>query len=270
MKIALQPLAISSYLRPKKGSMTALHDIKSALRKVARIGYDGIELATPAAFGSPEAYKDFLDEIGLEVPTCGGTNYTAMRESDFADKIRECHILGSRNVMVSNVDPVVLGNLDELNSFIAALNRAGRILKDAGIHLSFHNHAIDLARVGGVTQLQRIVEGTDPEAVYFELDTHWLTAGGAHVVSWIRALKGREWIIHFKDYAIDEYSDTTFLECTHKLFAEVGQGNIHWPGVLEACREAGIAWCAVEQDVCRRPRFESIAMSHDYLRGLGV
>jgi len=270
MKIALQPLAISSYLRPKKGAMTELNDIKSALLKVAKIGYDGIELATPAAFGSTEAYKDYLDEIGLEVPTCGGANYTMLRESDFADKIRECHILGAKNIMVSNVDPVVLGNLDELNSFIAALNRAGRILKDEGIHLSFHNHALDLARVGGITQLQRIVDGTDPETVFFELDTHWLTAGGAHVISWIRALQGREWIVHFKDYVIDEYSDTTFLECTHKLFAEIGQGSINWPGVIAACRDVGIQWCAVEQDVCRRPGFESIKISHDYLRSLGV
>ena len=64
------------------------------------------------------------------------------------------------------------------------------------------------------------LENTDPRYVFFQLDTHWVQSGGGHVVSWIYKAKGRMKVVHFKDYLIDRYSDTSFLECTHRLYAE--------------------------------------------------
>jgi len=51
--------------------------------------------------------------------------------------------------------------------------------------------------------------------------------------------------------------------------AEVGEGNLDWPDILAAAREAGTEWYIVEQDTCQRDPFESLAISLRNLRDMG-
>jgi len=250
-------------------ALAAKEGIKTLLRRVKKAGYEGIEMGTPPGFSHCE-YKEFMDEISLTVVSAKGLRYPELEGEDFSAVIEECRALGAKNVMVSNMPNVVLGNPYELDRFISNLNKAGKALSDAGIYLSYHNHAVDFSKVGGKTILEQIFDGTDKSCVYFEPDTHWLQAGGAHVITWLKKLKGRMYIVHFKDYGIDQYSDHVFLEGTHKLFMEVGEGNLNWPGIIAECLEQGIEWCAVEQDTTQRPPFESIGLSVKNLRGFGL
>jgi len=55
-----------------------------------------------------------------------------------------------------------------------------------------------------------------------------------------------------------------------QLFSEVGEGNMNWPSILEACREAGTRWYIVEQDRCQRDPFESLAISFRNLGEMGL
>jgi sugar phosphate isomerase/epimerase len=268
MKIALAPMALAQY-RTSPTSLGYKNDVRTMWTRVKQIGYEGIESMTPAGY-TTEEYKALLDEIGLTVVTGGGLRYPDLAGEDFSKKITECKILGAKNVMVSNMPNVVLGNADELKKFIKKLNRAGKALRDEGIHLSYHNHAIDFSKINGCTILQQIFEGTDERYVSFEPDTHWIQAGGGHVISWLKKFKGRMYIVHFKDYGIDQYSDHTFLECTHKLFLEIGEGNLNWPGIIKECLDQNIAWCAVEQDRVQRPGYEAIALSLKNLKGFGL
>ena len=267
MKIALAPIALRQY-RGRPGSPPSPADkpgVKTLLLRVKKAGYDGIEMGTPSGFTHCE-YKEYMDEIGLTVVSATGLRYPALEGEDFSATIEECKALGAKNVMVSNMPNVVLGNPYELRRFIANLNRAGKALSEAGIRLSYHNHAVDFSKINGKTILEQIFEGTDARYVYFEPDTHWIQAGGGHVITWLKKLKGRIYIVHFKDYGIDPYSDHMFVEGTHKLFKEVGEGNLNWPGIIAECKAQGIEWCAVEQDETQRPAYEAIALSVENLR----
>ena len=268
MKIALAPIALRSYFtRPTE--LTFKNDIKSMLTRVRQIGYEAIEMGTPQGF-SPEEFKALVDEVGIKILSIGRVDYQSLLAGNVDAKIKEGKILGGTNLMIGSMDPLVLGNQNELNKFIRGLNKSGKALKEAGIHLSYHNHAVDFSKINGKTIFEQLVEGTDPNYVFFEPDTHWLQAGGAHVITWLKRLKGRMHVVHFKDYAIDQYSDHTFLECTHKLFAEIGEGNLNWPGIIKECLDQNIEWCSVEQDVCQRPPFESLAISYKNLKAFGV
>jgi sugar phosphate isomerase/epimerase len=55
-----------------------------------------------------------------------------------------------------------------------------------------------------------------------------------------------------------------------QIMAEVGEGNLNWPAILDACREANVEWYAVEQDHCQRDPFESLAISYRNLSGMGL
>ena len=69
------------------------------------------------------------------------------------------------------------------------------------------------------------------------------------------------YIVHLKDMAMNG---------SEQLFAEVGEGNLEWPEILEACREAEIEWYLVEQDVCQREPMESLGISLKNLRAMAM
>jgi sugar phosphate isomerase/epimerase len=55
-----------------------------------------------------------------------------------------------------------------------------------------------------------------------------------------------------------------------QTMAEVGEGNLNWSTILPACRAAGVQWYAVEQDVCQRDPFESLKISYNNLKAMGL
>ena len=268
MKIALARITLTPYFT-KPSDITYKNDIQTILNRVRKTGYEGIEMGTPEGFTNEE-YRAAADEAGIKVLTAGRLEYSVLMGNDYSAKIRECRVLGAPHVMVPNMDRLVLGNPDELKKFIRSLNRAGKAFRDEGLRLSYHNHAVDFTKINGRTIFEQIIEGTDPDNVFIEPDTFWIQAGGGHVITWLKRLKGRIFVVHFKDYAIDQYSDHTFLECTHRLFAEVGEGNLNWPGIIKECLEQKIEWCSVEQDLTQRPAYESIAISYKNLKAFGV
>jgi Sugar phosphate isomerases/epimerases len=270
MKIALQAYTLRDYRSYKPGALGAKEEIKTLLWRVAKAGYEGIEMGTPVGY-THEEYKALLDEFGLQCITARGVNYPSLDRAEINAAIEECKALGAKNTM-AGMGNIMLGNTDEITKYIKFLNELGKILmEEAGIHLSYHNHAIEFSKVNGVTTMQRLIEETDERYVFFEPDTHWIQAGGGHVISWLKKLAGRMYVVHFKDYAIDQYSDHEFLECTHRQFAEIGEGNMNWPGIITECKAQNIKWCVVEQDlVPNRPVYEAIALSVKNLRAFGV
>jgi sugar phosphate isomerase/epimerase len=151
MKIALAPISLRSY-RGNPAGLGFKEGIKTMLRRVKDIGYDGIEMGAPSGF-SVQEYKEYMDEIGLEI-TSAGTPGILDRE-DLTEVINNCKILNAKNIMISAPPPIVLGNPYELEQFIKKLNRVGKELIAEGIHLSYHNHAIDFAKI--------MVQGNHPQ-----------------------------------------------------------------------------------------------------------
>ena len=43
-----------------------------------------------------------------------------------------------------------------------------------------------------------------------------------------------------------------------------------WKPIFEACEYAGVDWYIIEQDVCRRPPMESVAISISNMRARGL
>jgi len=57
-------------------------------------------------------------------------------------------------------------------------------------------------------------------------------------------------------------------DAPEKAFAEVGSGVIPWKEAFAARQNAGMRYFFVEQDVCKRPPLESIAISYKYLQSI--
>ena len=86
--------------------------------------------------------------------------------------------------------------------------------------------------------------------------------GGADPAAWLRRLSGRVPSIHVKDMTINAKRE-------HKM-CEVGAGNLNWPEILKAAKEAGVEHYIVERDAGDLDPFESLAISLRNLKSWGL
>jgi sugar phosphate isomerase/epimerase len=170
------------------------------------------------------------------------------------------------------MDARVLGNYDELKLFIGHLNRAGKqLMEEGGIHLSYHNHAVDFSKINGETILQQIVDGTDERFVFFEPDTHWLQAGGVDVLAWLEKCKGRMQYLHVKDYRVGSINYDTVVETHDKRFSQIGGGNLPWQEIVDTALACGVKAFIVEQDdTYGQDPYECVAQSYATLKACGL
>ncbi len=121
----------------------------------------------------------------------------------------------------------------------------------------------EFAKAGGKTWLEIIYDKTDPKNLQAELDTYWVQAGGGDPAEWIRKYAGRLSVLHIKDMII--------ASGDQQRFAEIGEGNLNWPAILAAAKDAGVEWYCVEQDDCYdSDPFDALKISLENLHQMGL
>lgn len=132
------------------------------------------------------------------------------------------------------------------------LNYYGKLLKEQGLKLYYHNHHFEFEKYHGKTGFELLTENTDPEYVGFELDVHWISRAGQNPVDWINRLSNRVDLVHLKDYRIyfpdGEPSPDIFHREQCIQFAEIGEGNLDMKSIIEASLKAGAIYLPIEQD----------------------
>ena len=156
--------------------------------------------------------------------------------------------------------------VDKWTAFIDRFNKVAATLREGGIHYGYHNHSHEWIRLGDPLTTPRpidlLLEKLAPE-VPFELDTYWVAHAGGDPAAWIKKVAGRIPCIHLKDMLIG-------LNPRQPIMAEIGVGNLDWPSILGACKDAGVKHYIVEQDHCWRDPFDSLATSLKNLQAMGL
>lgn len=228
-------------------------DFRGTLRKVASLGFQGVELAGYGGIPVGEL-KELLDELGLKVAACHVP--LAVIESNLAEVIQEQIVLESKFLVCPYLLPEKRTEAD-YQSLITFLNKAGAKCQKAGISLCYHNHDFELDNLqDGRTALDTIMQETDVSFVFAEPDVYWLSKREYDPAKWIDTFRERTKLVHLKDMTKDEEG----------FFAEVGTGAIDFQSILKQGNEADIQWWIIEQDATRRTPFESIEISLNNLR----
>lgn len=154
------------------------------------------------------------------------------------------------------------------------LNYYGKLLKEQGLKLYYHNHHFEFEKYHGKTGFELLTENTDPEYVGFELDVHWISRAGQNPVDWINRLSNRVDLVHLKDYRIyfpdGEPSPDIFHREQCIQFAEIGEGNLDMKSIIEASLKAGAIYLPIEQDqTYGRDPFDCVRTSVKNLKELG-
>lgn len=232
-------------------------DITATMKKVAAIGYRAVQLSALGPM-DPVELRKVCDGEGLKV-CATHIAYAQMRDEPQA-VIDLHHTYGCPYAGIGGL-PAEYRNAEGYPRFAAEASQVARRLAQGGIRFVYHNHSFELERFGNRTGLAILYEESDPRHFLSELDTYWLQHGGASPAAWLRKLKGRAPCLHLKDMT---------NKGGQQLMAEVGEGNLDWPDILAAAREAGTEWYIVEQDTCQRDPFESLAISLRNLRQMGI
>jgi sugar phosphate isomerase/epimerase len=237
-------------------------DFATSMTKLRAIGYTAVQLDLEHHPDLPAGnIKHICDDVGLGI--CIAHFDYDLFLNDLAAVVERHKIWDCPNTaIVAMPDRYHVAGEDGYRRFAAEATQVGERLAAAGIILSYHNHSFEFVRFGKQTGLEIIFAESDPRYLKAEIDTYWVQHGGSDPAFWIRRVKDRMPVVHFKDMAI--------LPDNTQAFAEVGEGNLNWPAILDACEVAGVQWAVVEQDVCQHDPFESLRMSYANLAALGL
>ncbi|MBK7628394.1 MAG: TIM barrel protein [Bacteroidales bacterium] len=211
-------------------------DWKSVLKTVASYGYTEIE--TGEYLGeSAESFLMYLKEIGMSLPV-GGFEFRASEE-----ELKKSMIyLKSLKVKYAVVYwPWYTGGpfkLEDCKKSAERLNYLGKVCKENGLTLIWHNHDKEFAAMETGLPFDYLMKNTDSDLVKCELDLYWVKKGGADPLSVMRQYPGRFPVLHVKDMAPGQKMD---FECP-------GSGIIDFPSLFIEAEKQGIQHFFVERD----------------------
>jgi len=237
-----------------------IEDVAETLKKVAEIGYTAIQIS---AFG-PVDPKDVAKAVQDNALTVAATHtgWEAFR-NDLDAVIETQKLWGCRHPAIGGL-PGEYRSRDGIKRFLDELAPIAERLAAEGMDFSYHNHNHELAKYDcEKTWLETLYDQADPNVLKAEIDTYWIQAGGGDPAWWLRKCAGRIPVIHVKDMCVTAEREVRM--------AEIGEGNLNWPAIVEAGEAGGVEYYLVEQDrTYERDPFESLAISYRNMKAMGL
>ena len=241
-----------------RGDMNA--DAEGTLRQLGEMGYSFVETAGYANglfYGmEPETFSDMVKDSGMEfisshlsrgLPT--DDNYEETMQ--WWETAIDAHKRGGAGyLIVPSLPRSAFESSDALRQWTDYFNTIGRMCNDRGVSFGFHNHAVEFtAQVDGQVAYDFMLENTDPDLVFFQLDLYWIVEGGRDAVEYFNDYPGRFLMYHVKDVE------------------EVGaSGKMDFRPAFENADVAGMRYVIVEVEQYNYEPLESVSISLDYLQ----
>jgi sugar phosphate isomerase/epimerase len=239
-----------------RGDMNA--DPEGTLRELGEMGYSFVEAAgysNGMLYGmEPETFTSLVEasgmefvssHIGLELPQEDGWD-EAMQWWETAI---DAHARAGAGYVVQPFMPSsAFESLDILRDWAGYFNAIGELARARGLRFGFHNHAIEFTQVEGQVAYDFLLENTDPDLVFFQIDLYWIEEGGKDAIDYFNRYPGRFLMYHVKDRE------------------EVGaSGEMDFRPAFENADVAGLRYVIVEVEQYNYEPLESVRISLDYL-----
>jgi sugar phosphate isomerase/epimerase len=236
------------------------NDFDAAIKKTGEAGYTAIEAASydnGKFYGkTPAEFKAAVEAAGLKVLSSHTTKALSekeLRTKDFSeslvwwDEAIEAHLAAGMKYVVApwmNVPKT----LADLQTYCDYYNTIGKKCKEKGLSFGYHNHAHEYTKIEDVLMYDYMLENTNPEWVFFQMDVYWTVMGRQSPVEYFQKYPGRFTLLHIKD---------------HK---ELGQsGMVGFDAIFKNTDVAGTKYLIVEVEQYNYTPVESVKLSLDYL-----
>lgn len=258
--IGLQMYTLRNQMAEAKTALEVYQKVKAA-------GYDTVQPKITHGM-TPAQLAAVLKDAGLRAVSFNGAAFGGVLGILANPKaaIEGAHALGVEILDIPTLFAEYRDSEEGYRQFGKALENCGKLVAGEGLRISYHPHALEFHKFpSGARGIDAMADASDPALVHFCLDCHWMQAGGVDQVGYIKKLKGRQTMIHFKDYGIGLGTGRDVGQVI-KTFEAIGEGNIDWKPIVAACREVGIRDYIVEQDYQPRDAYDCIASSARYMR----
>jgi sugar phosphate isomerase/epimerase len=223
-------------------------DLEGTLRALHEIGYRRVEHAGFVG-RTVEEFKAALDAAGLWASSGHVPIPQPFDPAAWSASLEDAKTLGSRFIVhpffgINFATGEVVRTTAPWRAFARDLNRAGRMARDAGLKLGYHNHNWEFFRLTdnpSRTAYDVLTDATDPDLVHLEMDLFWVTRGARDPVDLIGQNKGRVLQFHVKD--MNQAGS----------FEDPGKGLIDFARIFRHSKEAGVKEYIVERDDAGTP-----------------
>ncbi len=250
MKAALQMYTL--------GSMSE-KDFLGTCRKVAQIGYQGIELldmrsALPADELRAKTADMGLSLVGVHV---GFENL----ESNLPAVLDYYTRAGLTSITCPSMPKSRRQSGADWATAARKLSDIGAACRQRGVTLAYHNHDFEFQKFDGKSGFDILLANSDAQNLKLELDTFWVQAGGEDPVAYLNRHAARVALLHAKDMAAG----------SPRRFAPVGSGILNWKALAAAAEKANLHWWIVEQDNCyETPPLDAVRISLENLKKMAL
>ncbi|MFA7237523.1 MAG: sugar phosphate isomerase/epimerase [Phycisphaeraceae bacterium] len=212
-------------------------DLPGTLRRVAEIGYQGVEWAGFYDH-KPAELRKMLDDLGLK--SAGIHNGIDALQQCLPGVVETAGTLGHDCVIVpwSGQEYRSVAGYTRLAHELSGI---GAKLKESGITLCYHNHDFEFVKQSdGRTGFEILIQESAKEGLSFEVDMGWVYVGtGTPPEAFASKLAGRVPLLHIKDFKAPLES---------RKMCELGTGEVDYRPTIAQAAGWGTRWLIVEQD----------------------
>lgn len=235
-------------------------DYIGTIKKVGEIGYTAVEAAGYSEgkfYGkTPEEFKADVEAAGMTVLSSHTAKQLTEKELStknyseslkwWDEAIKAHKAAGMKYIVAPWME--VPKTIKDLQTYCEYYNEIGKRCKENGISFGYHNHAHEFTKIDDIVMYDYMLENTNPEYVFFQMDVYWIIMGQQSPVDYFNKYKGRFALLHIKDNK------------------ELGQsGMVGFDAIFKNTDAAGVKHLIVEVEKYNFIPDESVKRSLDYL-----
>lgn len=241
--------------------LSSADSLEPVLKRLAAMGYTSVEAANYGDgkfYGrTPEEFRQLVEQTGMKVLSSHTTRGLTDEElaSGNLDEALKWWDQAIADHKAAGMEYIVTPwmsvpkTLKDLQTYCDYYNEIGRRCQAAGLKYGYHNHNHEFTKVEDKEVMyDYLLQHTDPELVFFEMDVYWVVRGQAAPVEYFKKYPGRFRLLHIKDEM------------------EIGQsGMVGFDAIFRNAPLAGVENIVVEVERYSMPVMESVQQSLDYL-----
>ena len=230
-------------------------DLPGTIRKVAKMGYEGVEFA--GYYGrDAKTLRKLLDDAGL---LCCGTHtqIDTLLGDELPKTIEFNKTIGNKFLIVPGLPEKYRRSRKAWQESAKLFNKLSDKVKPHGMQVGYHNHSIEFKPLDGELPWDTFFGNTKKEVV-MQLDTGNAMAGGGDPMVFLKRYPGRAETILQYYFRSD------------KTNAIIGDDELPWEKIFEFCETIGrTQWFIVEYESDAYPPLVSIEKCLEALRRRG-